>query len=278
MTIDLEQIGREINNIPSLPVVVTDVISNLDSNKTDFDELEQKISQDPAMTARLLAVANSSFYGLSGHVYGVKEACLVLGTNTIRSIVIAIGVMQHLDGNEDGGLNHKAFWRHSIGAAVAARVLAKHVGVDQEVAFTVGLLHDIGELVLDSRFSEKYAEVIRYYEENDCSKCEAEESVLGFDHCLVGIRLAERWRLPQVIIDSIGSHHVCNLKSSSSMVDLIHIVDAVCKGMEAAFEGDADIPGLDHDAMARLGLDMSMINDSLDEIGRSASEFDALLG
>ncbi len=277
VTIDLEQIERELNKIPSLPVVVTDVISDLDCKTVDFFILEQKIAQDPVMTARILAVANSSFYGLSGQVHGIKEACLVLGVNTIRSIVIAIGIIQHLDRDEGGRLNHKAFWGHSIAAGVAARLLAKQVGLDQEVAFTVGILHDIGELVLDSRFSEEYAEVIRYCDENDYLKCEAEERVLGFDHCLVGARIAERWRLPQIIVDSIANHHVCNLKSPSSMVDLIQIVDVVCKGMETGAGGDDVIPGLNHDAMERLGIDMRMITGCLGEIERSAAGFDALL-
>ena len=278
MTINLEQVERELNNIPSLPDVVTDVISNLDSHTVDFDVLEQTIAQDPVITARLLAVANSSFYGLSGKVLGIKEACLVLGVNTIRSIVIAIGVIQNLERNETGSLNHKAFWCHSLGVALTARILAKHVGLDAEIAFTVGVLHDIGVLVLDSRFSHEYAEVIRYIDDNNCQRYEAEEKILGFEHSLVGAGLAEHWRLPKIIVSSIANHHMSNLTLSSPVVDLISIADVICKNIETKVEGGEFISELDHRAMERIGLDVLMIDGCRDEVERSMSSFDVLLG
>ncbi len=278
MTISLEQIERELNNIPSLPVVVTDVISNLDSHTVDFDVLQQTIAQDPVITARLLAVANSSFYGLSGKVLGIKDACLVLGINTIRSIVITIGVIQHLERNAGGNLNHKAFWRHSLGVGITARVLAKQVGLDAEIAFTVGVLHDIGVLVLDSRFSDEYAEVLRYCDENSCQRYEAEEKILGFEHSLVGAGLAEQWRLPKIIVSSIANHHISHLTLSSPVVDLISIADVVSKNIEIKVEGDEFISELDCGAMERIGLDVLMIDGCRDEIERSISSFDVLLG
>lgn len=278
MTINFEQIELELNNIPSLPVVVTDIISNLDSHTVNFDVLERTIAQDPVITARLLAVANSSFYGFSGKVLGIKDTCLVLGVNTIRSIVITIGVIQHLERNEAGSLNHKAFWRHSLGVGIAARVLAKQIGLDAEIAFTVGVLHDIGVLVLDSRFSDEYAEVLKYYDENSCQRYEAEEKILGFEHSLVGAGLAEHWRLPKIIVSSIANHHMSYLTLSSPVVDLISIADVVSKNIEIKVEGDEFIAELDHGAMERIGLDVLMIDGCRDEIERSIASFDVLLG
>jgi len=278
VAVSFDQIEQKLNSIPSLSAVVTEVIGNLNSKTVDFVALEQSIAQDPVITARLLAVANSSFYGLSGKVLGIKDACLVLGVNTIRSIVIAIGVIQHLERNEGGVLSHKAFWRHSIGVGTAAKMLAKNVGLDAEVAFTVGVLHDIGVLVLDSHFSDEYAAVLRYCDENNCQRYEAEEKILGFEHSLIGAGLAEKWKLPKVIVSNIANHHISPLALPLPIVDLISIADVICKNIEIKIDNDACNAALDYDAMKRIGLDVQMINDCREEIERSVSSFDVLLG
>jgi len=277
MAIDFKHIEQAIDKIPPLPLVVSNVMTNLDGDAADFEVLEKNISQDPVMSGRILAVANSSFYGMSGKVGAIKDACLILGLNTIRSIIIAVGVIQHMKSGDNENLYHNHFWHHSIGVAVSARVLAKYTNVDRESAFTAGLLHDIGKLVLASCFSKEYAEIARLCDKNNCSTSEAEDKVIGYNHGVVGAKIAERWRLPQSIIDSIKLHHIQDEALRSPMVGLVYVADAVCIALETS-DDDMSESSLDHNVVERLEMTMPMIIHSMDEIASSESGFSALMG
>lgn len=272
------ELVKGINEIPPLPVAVSESMTLLNSKAVDFNQLQKAIAQDAGLSGRVLKVANSPFYGLAGQVGSIKEACVILGTHTLRNIVLAIGMMCKFPPESANNLNLSGLWHHSYCTGVTARLLAKKVGVDPEKAFTAGLLHDIGKMVLDVYFSAYYSDVITYQKENNCLLAEAESSVLGITHSLVGEKLAACWHLPEDIISSIGGHHDTAGATTTPMSDIVHISDIVSRSLDYGHPGDNLMPTLSEDSLNRLDLSLNDIRDELENIDNIMSTANELLG
>lgn len=261
-----ELLEKGVRSLPPLPAMVERLLTILAKQEVDFKELEQNISKDQALASRVLSVANSSFYGLSGKINSVKEACLVLGTSTTRNIVISVTIVGSLPPHKANCLDLAALWRHALATAASAKVLARFSGLDPETAFTAGLLHDVGKMVLDIHFASDYAAVIRYRDEHDCLLRQAEEAVLDMNHCTVGAMAGRKWRLPQTILQAIEQHHDAEPSPPSKIVDVVHVADIVARGLEIGDGGDTLIPPLSAAALARLGITPGQIGERLAEI------------
>jgi putative nucleotidyltransferase with HDIG domain len=262
----VQQLDTEIQQLPSLSLVVTEVLSILERGNVDLSTLMRKVSQDQALAARVLKVANSPFYGFSRDVGSLREAGIMLGTHTIKHIVTAVGIINHFSLDDNELFDHVAFWQHAMGTGICAKVLSRHCGFDQETAFTAGLLHDVGKLVMAAHFTEDFIQILAYRDEHDCLLKDAEASVLGFDHSLVGARIAQHWKLPPLIISAIEYHHSPGHKSSSPLAVLIHVADIVCRGLEIGNGGDTLIPAIDDRAMNLIRLNWDNVKDCFHEI------------
>lgn len=261
-----DTLATRVQQLPSLPVVVCDIMSLIDAGDVDLGVLEKKVAQDQSLAARILRIANSPFYGFSGQIKTIKEAVVVLGLHPIRNLVVAAGIMKQFPAGSGRHLDSVAFWQHCIGTSVAARVLARHFGVDKELAFTAGLLHDIGKLAFDSHFPDDYARVLEYRAERDCHLATAEKAVLGMDHAEAGARLARHWKLPPPIGAVIEHHHRPEGAGGLPIVDLVHVADAVCRGLDIG-NGEYDlVPQVHDEAAARLGVDWSGLKACLLEV------------
>ncbi|KAF0191819.1 MAG: metal dependent phosphohydrolase [Gammaproteobacteria bacterium] len=275
---DRQTLEKGLREIPPLPVAVTAVMEVLNRKDVDFGELQKKIAQDPALAARILKVANSPFYGLGGEVSSLKEACVILGIHAVRNIVITAGVIGQFPADGGNHLNLIGLWQHAIGTGVAAKVLAPSTGVDQETAFTAGLLHDIGKMVLDVHFADRYGKVIEYRDANSCLLRDAETAVLGIDHCEIGGMIAHRWKLPEALALAIKGHHTPCSYPSVTLVALVHVADILCRGLELGDGGDTLIPMLAPDAVATLKMDIKNIGTYLSQIEALFGSSKALLG
>ena len=265
-TVTLDTLEMQVQQLPSLPVVVYDIMALIDAGDVDLTVLQRKVAQDQSLAARILRIANSPFYGFSGQINTIKEAVVVLGLQPIRNLVVAAGIMKQFPAGASRHLDPLAFWQHCIGTSIAARVLARHCGLDKELAFTAGLLHDIGKLAFDCHFPDQYARVLEYRAEHDCHLLAAEDAVLGSNHAQAGGRLARHWKLPPLIASAIEHHHYPTGGDGLPLSDLIHVADAVCRGLDIG-NGEYDlVPPLDGDAVARLGVDWSEFKACLVEV------------
>jgi putative nucleotidyltransferase with HDIG domain len=192
--------------LPSLPSLVLEILESFDDERMDVSTLARKIANDQALVARVMRVANSAFFGLSGQIGTISEAISVLGFNNLRGLVTAASIINAMPKNL-GQFDQVVFWRHGICAAVCAKVLARRVGLNPEIAFTAGVLHDIGKLVIVMEFPQMVAELRQNEEESDEASLLAERAKLGFDHAMLGGELASRWKFPPAIRDSISQHH-----------------------------------------------------------------------
>ena len=262
----LEHLDNEIQQLPSLSMIVMEVLSMIEKGNVDLPALMNKIGQDQALAARVLKVANSPFYGFSRNIASLKDAGIMLGIHTLQHIVTAAGIIGHFSTNENQNFNHVAFWQHSIGTGICAKVLASHCALDQETAFTAGLLHDIGKLVMAVHFPYDFLQILEYRDEHDCLLKDAERSVLDFDHSIVGAKITEHWKLPALIISSIRYHHTPDAEPVLPLAGLVHIADIICRGMEIGNGGDNSIPVINSSVMQGLGLEWDAVKGSLPEI------------
>ncbi len=191
-------------DLPALPEAVLDLLALLGAEDVDIDELCARLSVDMALTAKVLRLANSSFYGARGEVTSVDAAIGRVGLRMVRGIVTAAGVSGTIKPPVCAGFDFAAFWRHGVATAAAAQMLAFATGADSSTAFTTGLLYRIGQLVLASQVPVEFAETIAHRAANGGDALLIERAVLGVDHAMVGARIAAHWRLPATIVAAMS--------------------------------------------------------------------------
>src|SRR5512142_2166759 len=193
------------HKIPSPPVVVTKVLAMLRDPDFSVRQLSRIISDDPSLTSRTLAVCRSARYAQRRPPKTVHEAILILGFQTLRNIVLSIAAQSFLTRNSKTA---KKLWSHSLGAALAGRMLAQRSGFyDPELAFLAGLLHDIGEMILLHGDPRGFEAIIENVEQNGAALVESEKELYAFDHASIGVALLEFWNIDPQIGDAVLRHH-----------------------------------------------------------------------
>lgn len=195
-------------NLPVLPQVASTVLRLADDPNSSPKMMERTIERDPAITAKILRVANSAYYGLS-NVGNIGRAIGVLGMNAVRSLVIGVVFQQLASGKEQAPNYSKLeYWRHSLAVAVTARILGKlRLPEAAEDLYVAGMMHDVGMLVLDRFCADEFDRAILFARSQQIPLHMAEKFAFGFDHCQVGAMLAERWSLPKTVAKAIEFHH-----------------------------------------------------------------------
>ena len=255
MTIPLENIVDKLEDLPSLPVVVMELLTAIDQEDVDISVLAKKVSHDSALTAKTLRLANSSLYGLQVKVTTIQQAITFLGFQTTRNLITAAAVTGCFAEGLCPGFDDKAFWRHSIAVAACCKVIARRLRFNQDYAFTAGLLHDIGRLVLVSTFAQEYAEAMAYRCEHDSEVLDAERAVMGIDHVQAGATLAEHWNFSETMRLAIANHHDPDAPGAGLLASIVHVANAIVHALDIAQEEDELAPTVSPAAWTALGLD-----------------------
>jgi putative nucleotidyltransferase with HDIG domain len=249
-----DDVVNNLDDLPSLPAVVMELLNSIDQEETDITVLAKKVSHDQALTAKTLRLANSSLFGLQVKVTTIQQAITFLGFQSTRNLITAASVTGCFADNQCPGFDHNMFWRHSIATAACAKILARHVRFNQDYAFTAGLLHDIGRLVLVSSFPQEYAQVIAHQQANDCYTLDAERAVLGIDHVEAGLALAEHWNFSDTMRLAIAGHHDPGKVGAGFLAAIIHVADAVVHALDLAKKPDDMVPSVSPVAWKALNL------------------------
>ena len=249
---NLAELSSHAEALPSLPEVVNHLMRSLGDESADVDTLAQHINSDPAIVARLLAAANSVASGLSTRIYSAKQAFLVLGADRVTSIIMASALSYRYD-TRSSGFDTRLLWRHSLGVASCAQVIAEEVGINPELAFTGGLLHDIGQLLMFIASPLNYVEALELHHQQEISLIEAERSLYGYDHTEAGRALALCWKLPSEIVDAIAAHHEPD-ELGSEIGNLIHVSEVLSHALDLGETPNNRVPALSELACANLGL------------------------
>lgn len=216
--------GRSVDALPTLPTVVSQVLEKTRDPNTRLDDIVELISTDQALVSAVLRLVNSAFYGFSRRITTLKQAITLLGFRSVRNLVVNAGVVGIFRRRTFNAHHRRRLWDHSVACAVAARLLAEREGyAAREEAFTAGLLHDIGKVVIDQYAPRDSAAILEKVEAGT-DPCVAESAVLGADHTQIGVWIAERWHLPKALCAVIAHHH--DPSSAESYPELVRIVAA----------------------------------------------------
>ncbi|RXZ36747.1 HDOD domain-containing protein [Oxalobacteraceae bacterium CAVE-383] len=238
----LDTLIAAIQDLPSLPAVVLELMRNLNDEDAGAHLLADKIAQDQALSAKVLRLANSSFYGMQSKVTTIQQAITILGFNSVRALVTAAAVIDRYAANKNSSLDFKAFWRHSIGTALCAKALARKLAVNQDHAFITGLLHDIGRLVMVTHSAHDYEAALAYRASNDCYLYEAEQATLGFDHATVGRAIMQHWKFPALILDAVERHHCRAQMEIDRLTAIVNLADCIAHGLDLSGSADDVAP------------------------------------
>jgi putative nucleotidyltransferase with HDIG domain len=254
-TLSYDDMVANLADLPSLPAVVMELLNSIDQENLDISVLAKKVSYDQALTAKTLRLANSSLYGLQVKVTTIQQAITYLGFQTTRNLITAAAVTGCFPEGMCPGFDDRAFWRHSIATAACAKVLARQMRFNQDYAFTAGLLHDIGRLVMVRCFPQHMQQVIAWRAEHDTTMLEAERAVLGSDHVDAGVALAEHWNFSDTMRLAIAGHHDPEKPGAGFLATIIHVADAVVHALDLAQMQDDIVPPVSTVAWSALGLD-----------------------
>jgi putative nucleotidyltransferase with HDIG domain len=270
------ELVSSFQDIPTIPEVLARIWQLVDDPRSSAADLEKVVSMEPPLAAKVLRLVNSPYYGGRGRIQDVKTAITHLGFHTLRNLAICLSVASSL--RRPGGtvsiVNHRALWQHSVATAVLARALAREVGLEEaEEAFTAGLLHDIGKFVISLGRPEAYAEILRRSQDAEMTLEEAEASVLGFDHAILGADFAERWHFPQRLCELILRHHQSREGEVDREMLVLRLADAMSHELRSVqVLGVERLRGVEPCDLESLGLSGDWYEGSRDRLAGEIDE------
>jgi len=272
-----QKILGSVKNLPAMPQTVhkaQKIISNKDSN---FKDLADILKIDTAIAAMVLKMANSTYYGLSGKISSIQHASVILGYKTLLELITMAGASKLLGDTLPGyGLGAIDLWRHSMGVAFGARIIAnrKSPALAND-AFSAGLIHDAGKLILDPYILERKEAFESFMKEAGKTFLDAEKQILGFDHGEIASEVCKSWQTPKILTSAIQYHHYPGLANNNELTNIVHTADiiALMTGLGTGIDGiyyEADGKVIDN-----LGLGYVDINHIMVEVAESVDQISA---
>lgn len=253
---------ENINTLPTVPGVLKRLSAVIEKPRITIVEISAFISNDPALTTKVLKMVNSAIYGFPGRIASVSHATMLLGLNVIKGLLLGVSVFELMQKTMSG------LYEHSLACAIASRVIAqkKNLKEPEEVS-VAGLLHDIGKVILTLEFSGEYEKAMKEAEEKKIAIFDAEKSHFSATHADVGGWLAEKWRFPRNLIEVIEFHHrPMQAKNAPLEASIVHVADLLVRARGLGFAGENFVPEVNPAAFELLGLSDQDIKDVLREM------------
>ncbi|MGD0769603.1 MAG: HDOD domain-containing protein [Tepidisphaeraceae bacterium] len=263
---------NDVMALATLPEVTSQVIATVEDPRSSAGQLHRIIAHDPSLSARILKVVNSAFYGVSGQVGSVERAVVLLGLNAVKNVAVSASLGQMFRGVKLGeGFTARDLWAHCIAVGVTARELALKVKrANADEIFLAGLIHDVGILVEMQTWPEKLQTICSTAKKTNANFCEVERQVLGVDHQALGKGLAERWKFTKACQEVAGFHHDPGALEDDdrTMVTLVYVADTLCCQSDRGFNLTARNQTIEPEMLSSLGVDEA----TLEEVRNSMSE------
>ena len=268
----VRKIVARIEGLPTLPTLLAQMNRMMLDPKTTAKDMAQLISSDPAVTARILKVVNSAFYGFPSRIATITHAIVILGFNTVKSVVLSSTVFDAFGskGKGDPRFKREDFWRHSVACGAACKVIARNSGeAALEEFFIAGLLHDVGKVIEDQFLHEDFMKVLEDVQSRQVLFREAEESILGVNHADVGGWLFGQWKLSKGLVRAVACHHNPVLADDHlKAASVVHLGDIFARALLQGSGGDDQIPAISKVAWDALGLKLQDLPALLRETDR----------
>lgn len=272
MTIKLEYVLNRIQALPPLPTSALRVIALTKNPATTVRELETVIAQDPALAAGMLRQANSSYYGYARRISSLQEAIVVLGFQATQGLAMVSAVAPLLKTRLDGyDIEQEGLWKHSLLTAMTAKRICQKLKLPfGDVAFTAGLLHDIGKLIISIYVQEVGPYLLKKVSEANLSYVELEEKVIGYNHATVGGLLAKRWNLPEDLVSAISYHHSpSGAGNYIELASVIHVANGLASSLGIGGGVDSFLNPLQQESLQNLTLkesDLELLMEGLGDL------------
>lgn len=250
----LEDLIKRIRDLPTLPAVATEMLRDLDNDELSLDEITSKIALDHSISAKLLRLANSSHFGCNSRVVTLQQATSLLGVQNVKNLIRSTIISKAFPRQANPDFDFNGFWRHSMATAICAELLARARHMKHEFAFTAGLLHDLGRLVMACYFPETYQQALAYQKQHDCFLLQAEQELFAYTHVDAGTALAQAWHFSEVVSDAIRHHHAPPTGHGHELAMVVHVADAIAHGLDLSGQENELVPLLSGAAWDTLGL------------------------
>ena len=271
-----QRLVASIKDLVTLPDVAMRIARMVNDPNSSAADIGREVSKDPALTARLLRIANSPALGQNGKIATISRAITLLGVRQVRDLTVGLTAVRTFDGIGNELVTMASFWRHSVLCAVAATQIAeRRKGSRDDSPFIAGLLHDIGQLVLYSKAPElaRRALLMSVDDPDDAGLYVCEREVMGFDHAAVGVALARNWGLPQALQECIEFHHEPQLAPSHPLeAATIHVANSVAVLAEIGSEDLTDAPRISDAALRATKLDAASLTEIIGKTRESAED------
>lgn len=275
----LDAIIEAIDHLKPISDAAGKVMSLLDDPDCGMADLADIIRYEPALTANVLKLANSAYFGLPDKIEDVRQAVIYLGMTQVVDLVLLVSCSSQFKGSHEGyKLGNGALWKSAVSAAIIANDLAEIKGLKQSgLTFTAALLRDIGKVVIDQHVKSALAPILKQVETQSITFIAAERQVLGVDHAQVGAMVLKKWHFPPAL-RCIISHYHTPFEGQACLVEasIVHLADARCRKMQIGLGVDDPSYIEDERVVDSLGLKESEIQGALDGFGRKMERLNAL--
>ena len=257
----IKRILSQTETLPSLPAIYTDVVSELQTPDPSVKKIGEIISADLAMTAKILQVVNSAFFGLVRKISNPREAVMLLGTDTIKALVLSVKIFSELNQKKFGWFNFDELFNHSMSVSMLAQTITKEERLDQKLvnnSVMAGMFHDLGKLILVTNFHEAYQKVLTEAGQTKQNLWDLESEVFGTSHAEIGAYLMGLWGLEYPVIEAIAFHHQPgkSLSNAAGLLTAVHFGDAFdrFKKTDKGLNGENGLRQLDRRYLESLGV------------------------
>jgi HD-like signal output (HDOD) protein len=274
-----KQILRTLHDLPTMPEVEQKARKIVSDENSSFTDLAKVIETDQAIAARVLKLANSSYYSAMGSVTSVQHASVVLGLDTLNEI-LTLACASSVLGSELNGYGQASgdLWKHSLAVAGCAKIISSHKNPAlADDAFSAGLIHDCGKLVLNQYIAERNDEFRKFMAKGEKTFLEAEQAIFGFDHAMIAGEICSKWKIPKKLSIAIEYHHSPSRLQVNELAYIVHTADAIAMMSGIGAGTDCMMYQVDSEASKFLEMDSSMISrfmaETVEYVEKTLTEF-----
>ncbi|MCU0843912.1 MAG: HDOD domain-containing protein [Spirochaetes bacterium] len=266
----IDRVKESIDQMPTLsPVIhkITEVANNVKSSAQDLTDV---IQLDPVLTAKVIRMVNSAYFGLPQEIKSLKQAVVMLGLNTIKNVALSSAFLGKVNLKANTSLNGQDFWKHSLGVGVATKLIARKMNVDQKLLeeyFIAGLIHDIGKVLINNFFPDEMNRVLEEAAKRLEPITDIERRIFGLTHEEIGIAIGKKWRFASSLLYAVGRHHQPVVEGASAVFSMtVCVSDTFVKSLEIGFSGNYRIEPVPEEVWAALNLNEEAVFAALSTI------------
>ena len=269
-----KKILRDVKDLPPMPKVILKAQQMMEDPELDIKGIASLIETDQAIAVKVLRLANSAFYGLSGKVSSIHQAFVVLGYKTLMQILSIASFSTFLGKSLPGyGFDSEDLMRHSLAVALSSKIIAEKIDPNlANEAHTAGLIHDIGKIILDTYISEMKERFSRFLENEQRTFLSAEKQIIGFDHAEIAFEICKKWNIPNAMTQAIRYHHCPSSSQKEKLPYILHLADYIAAKIGGGYDSDDLLYQLEEGTMNYLGIQFKDVSTIMSEVMESIAQ------